>query len=1261
MLGIFLKAKLFVRNQKTSTLMKTRHHKQGRDAANEKDPTIKKRRPGRPPLIKKHAEASKQSENNSDSRNKKNSNRLSNDNEQEQINENEPLDIQSTFDFQYPPARNTDIIDIPDKSKSGIFLDSLQKDIIYKFCDNYFTSNSLLFVDETNWIKLSIVSSFVEYLRTLIPNLTPILIITTTLYQQRWYQSLLDWTTSNKIYMLETEESLNNYPLSNPVKFDIMIICREQFIHDASRLPKIAWNTVIIDDLTVTKHPLSSLAPPLKKMTFHFSIIISADFNSLSILDLSAVQQIIKCPDLPEKKEVTIDLFHSIIEPSIIRVTNSEVASNYSFHEHLLLCSMTQHQLKQYVQLFSNYREDMSFEDMKNIAKELKNASTHPLLIEATKEQANENSTSGKIVILGKILNQQKSEGRSVAIVCSSMKTVSLIHSLLLDHQIQHMKFDSSARSKQIDKLVQQFNNSNGFSVILIPQVSMKTVIPLLNANTIVAFDIDWTPISDPIEIVNWIGRSQTSSPRIYQLITKNSFEQLLFEHLWRNRSETIDQISHEGLSILLKNSAKLSSESIEAARGNSWASVLLKESPIINFADLSLFGDEPEEISEEIPTKEVPQTVQPKPTPAKPPPTKPPPAKPLPVSQFWTVDKLVELASILDNFGIVKRERFDVFGRPLTEVNKVIAMLLKHILPDGRVKKEEKPSPANENEKSEKTEKATSEDNPFEKYENSHKFLSEFSPSDFHRFTLPSLAEAISTQINPLMLLLDIEVIGYLSKIVPDELANFDGPTQPDLSSINLEGKISEPLGDDWNDQSDRDLLYQVRKNGLMNIPSDFYPQYSDQLIDRVRSIVQELVKYDHEISSQPTIITLRKPHTFTVEDHRRIINALMDFGFPGVDQFVRSIDIHKASPQSVGRYVNNILRYCASSVDDRRAILPLLAEKIGKYNTTKIPQRVQLFQQIRDSVHKYHEFPAEDLEFLSAISFHGFMNYSVSPVLNVVCFGHCSEIKLYTKIKSIFQEKHKNRYNQVIPNDLRSRLPIKLNDMQVLTDIGEITSFHSSEYVYPVNYQCAVIVNSPIHPNTQIWVYCTIVEKDSEDDENNKKIPWFVIEPKEGKEFKFEGKSPDDAFEAFRVKMAKRLGKFVPPFDGHEMFGLQSALVHRILIDMPGIENCENYQRRFFKSCFPLVSKWPIIGQFEKEPEKQQGAAQTPQASSSKFKYKRKIFGEILQPLVLDFSPLFSQEKSGLVIDLRIPGVNCAEMVDNYSSWLQKDESKD
>ena len=183
--------------------MQTRHRKQSRDTAHEKDPTLKKRGPGRPPLIKKHTETSKQSDNKNDTRNKKNTNRNQDDNEQEQANENEPLDIQSTFDFQFPPLRPTEAIDIENKSKNGILLDSFQKEIIDKFSDNYFSNNSLLFVDETNWIKLSIVSSFIEYLRINIPNLTPILIITTSQYKMRWYQSLIDWTTSNKIFIFD--------------------------------------------------------------------------------------------------------------------------------------------------------------------------------------------------------------------------------------------------------------------------------------------------------------------------------------------------------------------------------------------------------------------------------------------------------------------------------------------------------------------------------------------------------------------------------------------------------------------------------------------------------------------------------------------------------------------------------------------------------------------------------------------------------------------------------------------------------------------------------------------------------------------------------------------------------------------------------------------------------------------------------------------------------------------------------------------------
>ncbi|OHS95210.1 hypothetical protein TRFO_02152 [Tritrichomonas foetus] len=1216
--------------------MKTRHQRQKLDTSSDKDPPAKKRGPGRPPLSKKRSESSKKSDSSKEIPRRRNpSRRTANDAEHNPLNDFEPLDIQSTINFKYPPKK-LDRVEFPTESKQGIILDDLQKNAVLKFEEKYLKGESSVFVDETNWLKFSTISTYFEYMRLRVPHLPPSLIITSLPFQPRWLDALIEWTTSEEIYVFKSEkksstEAAHVYPLSTPVSFDVMIICREQFIRDAQLLPKITWNSIIIDDFSVIKAPLSSMVPQLNKLSYRHSIILSADFNAMSITDLSAVQQVIRCPDLPEGQSPTIELFHEVIEPSVLRITNEEASNNFCYHERLLACPMTQHQQKLYLQLYQKCREDMTVEEMCKISVDLRNAGTHPSLVPAFKDHNHENSTSGKIIMLGKLLNQQKSENRRVAIVCSTMKTVNLIHHSLLDHQIQHLKFDSSARTKQVTKLVQQFNNSIGFNVLIIPCNTMSTVLESMNADSIIAFDIDWTPLNDSNGIVQWWSRVETYPPKIFQLITNNSYEQLLFQYLWQERSMTLTNIENPKnadpalLMDLIKNSAKIGFDNNEAARGTSWASVLLKESPIINFSDMNLFPDEIETLPDDywdlINPHETPQKLQ--------------PPKPLPPSQFWTTEKLIQVAEILDSFGIGNWDLFNDFQRSPQEVTKVVALLLKHILP--KISENTK----NEHSKSEdaKSESRNAEQEKFV-YDNIRKFLAGFTTQDLNRMNIPAISK-IKESINPQMLLEDIELIAFLQKIVPAEC--------PNLEVINLEGKTSPPLSDTWTDQQDRELLYHARKQGLMHISNDFYPEFSDQLIDRVRQIIRELIIFEREIASKPTIITLRKPRIFTQADHTKIVTALMSYGFPTIDEFADSIDLQKQNPESIDRYVKYILRFCAAPIEDRRTILPLLAEKIPKYTASKIPQRVQLFQQIRESVHKYHDFPAEDLEFLAAIAFHGFRNYSVSPILTVACAGNCSEIKLSSRVKTLFQEKHRNHYTQIIPNDLRQRLPLKINDMMVLIDPGEITGHHTAEFIYPINYQLAVVANSISHPETQIWTLCTIHEKDGK--------PWFVIESKDGRDFKFEGLTPNAPFKEYRTKLMKKLGKYIPPYDGHEMFGLHSALIHRIFIDMPGREKCENYERRFFKGGFSFVSKWPIIGQFEKEPERVQSPQPVTQ-TISKFKYKRKLFGDILQPLVLDFSPLYSQEMSGLMVDLRIPNMNCADMVDNYMEWMSRND---
>ena len=94
---------------------------------------------------------------------------------------------------------------------------------------------------------------------------------------------------------------------------------------------------------------------------------------------------------------------------------------------------------------------------------------------------------------------------------------------------------------------------------------------------------------------------------------------------------------------------------------------------------------------------------------------------------------------------------------------------------------------------------------------------------------------------------------------------------------------------------------------------------------------------------------------------------------------------------------------------------------------------------------------------------------------------------------------------------------------------------------------------------------------------------MPWFTVKPYKGETWKFAGRTPDEPFADLRAKLAKKTHKFIPPIDGHEMFGFTTSLFHRIIVEMPGFEYCEQYIKRSFRTPVTLTSDWPIIGKFE------------------------------------------------------------------------------
>jgi hypothetical protein len=249
--------------------------------------------------------------------------------------------------------------------------------------------------------------------------------------------------------------------------------------------------------------------------------------------------------------------------------------------------------------------------------------------------------------------------------------------------------------------------------------------------------------------------------------------------------------------------------------------------------------------------------------------------------------------------------------------------------------------------------------------------------------------------------------------------------------------------------------------------------------------------------------------------------------------------------------------------------------------------------------------------------------------------------------RIKALFSDRHHARLIQRLPGNLTERMPLRINDMLMLTSLGEIDGregFHNEFYIYPLGYKCCCVCPSAKTREGLTWFEGSIEER------NDK--PLFVVKQLKGDGTRYVGTTPGMPFEELRAKLMKKTRKWLPPIDGHEMFGFTSAFVHRLLIEMKGFERCLGYRRRFFRSNIGFVNEWPTIGQFEANPEKLAQVIPTT-LGTTKTKLKKKAFKDSLPPLILNFAPLFAGEERNLVLSVRSEGTPLRRLFERYEKW--------
>ncbi|OHS98927.1 hypothetical protein TRFO_34726 [Tritrichomonas foetus] len=238
------------------------------------------------------------------------------------------------------------------------------------------------------------------------------------------------------------------------------------------------------------------------------------------------------------------------------------------------------------------------------------------------------------------------------------------------------------------------------------------------------------------------------------------------------------------------------------------------------------------------------------------------------------------------------------------------------------------------------------------------------------------------------------------------------------------------------------------------------------------------------------------------------------------------------------------------------------------------------------------------------------------------------------------------------VVNEPLESITPLKLNDMQVITNLGEINpKFHDNEYIYPIGYECYVGTLSPYMNKGLSWLIASVRQIDEE------KIEFIVkydTKKNQGinssKLGELRGKTPDLVFQKVRQQIMRHRKTWIPPFDGKEMFGFKSAKFHRLLLEMPNFQECMNYEKRVFRTQLVFSHEWPTLGIFESLVDKKKAAAPP---SDNKFQYRKREFGEILRPIVINFSPLFTNDPRNAEISIMSNGIDYNQLMKRYEAW--------
>ncbi|XP_056146515.1 chromodomain-helicase-DNA-binding protein 1 isoform X2 [Lampris incognitus] len=447
----------------------------------------------------------------------------------------------------------------------GLELRDYQMDSLNWMAHSWCKGNSCILADEMGLGKTIQTICFLNYLFHEHQLYGPFLLVVPLSTLTSWQREIQLWAPRINVVVYLGDVSSRNmirmhewmHVQNKRLKFNVLLTTYEILLKDKSFLGAVNWAFIGVDEAHRLKNDDSLLYKTMIDFKSNHRLLITGTPLQNSLKELWSLLHFIMAEkfhswELFEEehgkgRDSGYTSLHKELEPFLLRRVKKDVEKSLPAKvEQILRVEMSAIQ-KQYYKwiLTRNYKAlskgaKGSTSGFLNVMMELKKCCNHCYLVKPPEDGEFHSRadalqhlirSSGKLVLLDKLLVRLKERGHRVLIFSQMVRMLDILADYLRSRQFLFQRLDGSIKGEMRKQALDHFNaeGSEDFCFLLSTRAG-GLGINLASADTVVIFDSDWNPQNDLQAQARAHRIGQKRQVNIYRLVTKGSVEEDIIE-----------------------------------------------------------------------------------------------------------------------------------------------------------------------------------------------------------------------------------------------------------------------------------------------------------------------------------------------------------------------------------------------------------------------------------------------------------------------------------------------------------------------------------------------------------------------------------------------------------------------------------------------------------------------------------------------------------------------------------------------------------